>query len=626
VRHALVVLAVAIGACAETPSSVNAPPGALGDAGAGDAMPDDAGTRDAAADGSIPPPPFPQSLVGTDVPLSRIGILYSVWHAPAATVQRKIAAAGKTPLAMEDVLRSLAGPSPRSFADIYPNGEAAAAMNFFWMSTPKQGFYCLYRKRAGETGLLPDCPDIAATLANHARELLAAGVDHVVVDASNLTGVDAASDELQIRPTEVLFEEWAALRASGRITPQIAVWNPIPTGATQWSRYMAVYADPKYEGLVLHDKTTGKKVFFVVDSGGVLDASTLAQIEADGGKNDVVVQRMWTLGATDAKRDKWAFMSPCRDGGHATTTPVGLASCDQAYTPASALGSAVAVSPSYQTGYASLPWNAAGKLSGITFQKEWATALAIMPKNVFVSGWNEFIAQPQPNPFTGDPFARSVGLERDPGGARLFVDTFGSELARDIEPTVQNGTADYDLLASCARVFRANAASGTHGCSMAGETCCDSSRDATYVVVLSLHDDGASDSLLTTSAAERASLVAAGAYREVCARYGTPSAFCVNASEPRTPFGPFVAFAAPGQGRQAIQRCKAGAQHFYSKDAACEGQTREGLLAYVADVPSSSMPRRLERCHVVATGEYVEALGAACPSGAVDEGTLGYVR
>ena len=40
--------------------------------------------------------------------------------------------------------------------------------------------------------------------------------------------------------------------------------------------------------------------------------------------------------------------------------------------------------------------------------------ICTLPDWVFVSGWNEFVAQPQPNPYTGDPFARSVGLERDP--------------------------------------------------------------------------------------------------------------------------------------------------------------------------------------------------------------------
>ena len=41
-------------------------------------------------------------------------------------------------------------------------------------------------------------------------------VDHVVIDASNLSGLDGAGQLLQLRPTEVLFEEWAKLRRAGK--------------------------------------------------------------------------------------------------------------------------------------------------------------------------------------------------------------------------------------------------------------------------------------------------------------------------------------------------------------------------------------------------------------------------
>ena len=602
----------------ETPDSAASDAIDATDAAGGDAI--DARDGDAKIDASVVDP-LKESLVGVDVPSQRVGMFYLVWHAPAATAQREVAAKGGTPLTIEDVLRSGGASKLGDVVDKW--GVAGDAMGFYWNARPKLGFYCLYRARAGETGWVPDCPDIEATAARHAEQLVAAGVDFIVIDATNLTGLDRASDLLQLRPTEVLFEEWKKLRAAGKKTPQIAVWNAIDAGALQWRKFLDLYDDPSLDGLVMHDKKTGKKVFFVVDSSRAPDPTTLAAITSDGGKNDIVVQRMWTLDRTDAAIDRWAFMSYCDDGGRVTTSIVGNPSCNQPYTKSSALGSAVAVAPSFQTGYGSLPFGSAGKLSGLTFKRQWATALSVRPDYVFISGWNELISQPQPNPFASDPYAFSMGLEQDPDGRRLFVDTFGAELSRDIEPTEESGSLYYDLTTSCVRVFR----SGATSCSAASEPCCDVAASDVYRNVYALDNDGAHDDLLTTSEAERDALRAPGkGWRDVCSRYGTPTSFCTRSDDPSTPFGPFIAFAADAAGRKALYRCLVGSAHFYSLDPTCEGRTVESALVYLAQTKSSEMPRRAERCLRASTGAHFVALGAACPAGSTDEGTLGYVR
>ena len=152
--------------------------------------------------------------------------------------------------------------------------------------------------------------------------------------------------------------------------------------------------------------------------GATLRVAALGGISHQGGAGHApehyTTHDVRTLGKTDATLDRWAFMAACRSNGKETTSIVGEGPCDQAYTPKSSLGSAVAVAPSFQTGHGSLPLGAAGKLRGLTFQRQWATALSVMPDYVFVSGWNELVAQPQMNPFKTDPFAKSVGLERDP--------------------------------------------------------------------------------------------------------------------------------------------------------------------------------------------------------------------
>ncbi len=574
-------------------------------------------TTDAPAD-TKPEDPIAESLVGTDVPSPRVGMFYLVWHGPAANAMRTLAGKGAPQLTIEDVVRSN---GTKKLADMLQvHGLEGDAMAFYYHVRPKLGFYCVYRARPGETGHIPDCPDIEKTLTTHAAQLVAAGVDHVVIDATNLSGLDRAGDLLQLRPIEVLFEEWAKLRGKGIKTPQIAVWHAIPSGSAQWTGYQKLYANPAYDGLVMRDKKSGKKVFFIVDppdAGRFPDATIRAALASNGGKNDVVIQPMWTLDKTDPAVDRWAFMSWCHDGARITTNIVGAGACNQPHTAKSSIGSAIAVAPSFQTGYASHPFGSAGRLAGLTFKRQWQTAFAVKPDYVFISGWNEFTAQPQPNPLPSDPYSKSRGLDLDPDGHRLFVDEFGAEFGRDIEPTEEYGSAYYDLVKSCIRVFK-------KGGACAGEACCDLDASS-FTNVFALVHAGTNDTLLTTSRMERDALVGAG-WREVCSRYGSPTIFCSRGDEPKSPFGPFVAFAKEAPGRKALYRCLAGSKHFYTLDPGCEGQKVEGVLAYLPQSPTTESCRRVRRCYRESVGEHFVALGGACPAGARDEGFLGFVH
>ena len=120
--------------------------------------------------------------------------------------------------------------------------------------------------------------------------------------------------------------------------------------------------------------------------------------------------------------------------GDETTSVANATGCRQHLTTGSPLGTAMAVSPSYQINYGSLPFGAPGKLSGGTLQKQFAAVLAAQPSNVFISSFNEFIAQPQPNHFNS-PYAFSFGMPWDTAGRdSLWVDTYGWGFGRDIEP------------------------------------------------------------------------------------------------------------------------------------------------------------------------------------------------
>ena len=131
--------------------------------------------------------------------------------------------------------------------------------------------------------------------------------------------------------------------------------------------------------LVFVDDFRNQPVFFVPDNPVFPpDQGIREKIRARG----VVVVDMWANIAMSAyAQGKWVFMSPCTtpDTGEMTTSVVGLRSCDQRVTTSSPIGrrgTAVTVSPSYQMNYASLPFQAVGKLGGLTLRAQFQQAFA----------------------------------------------------------------------------------------------------------------------------------------------------------------------------------------------------------------------------------------------------------
>ena len=96
------------------------------------------------------------------------GILYEVWHTPAAHVVHRVQKSGAAhPLTVEGVIRSdgkfqladvKTGPDP-----VVPPGYTAEDVEqMIYNVEPQLGFYCLYRPRPGEnvTAETPVCPNI----------------------------------------------------------------------------------------------------------------------------------------------------------------------------------------------------------------------------------------------------------------------------------------------------------------------------------------------------------------------------------------------------------------------------------------------------------------------------------
>lgn len=586
-------------------------------------------TGDSPADSTDSPEDSPQDTgpLILDYPAKRVGIFYLTWHAYAWDAIDRIDPALR--YTAEDIVRG----GDLQFSDmVLDAGLYSEAAAFHWHQEPSLGFYSLYRPRPGEpTPPEPDgaagYPDTAGIAAAHAAMLWGAGIDFVYVDLTNLQGMSGFSDVLGVRPLEVLIEEWSALRRAGVPTPQIAAWLPLTdVGAAEpiFRPVLEAYAQAAPD-LILTDQPGGREVLFAVENGGMpIHPAHRAEIEAGG---RLVVPMWGNLSAAELAGGRAGWMQPCTSGGAFTTRVSPDAPCDQGYTANSPLGTVLSVSRSYQIGYASLPLQASGRQDGLTFQRQFATALAVQPDWLLINAWNEHIAQPQANPYDASltTLRRSMGVaDADHAGPDssadwLWVDMYGAEFNRDFEPTAEDGGAGLALLESCLRVWRTGALS----CSDGAEACCQ--RVEAPLAVRSVRIAGgalAGDHVPTLDAAEADALVASGAWEEVCNPFYGPPGECGGGT---TPDGPFSLYAGGGADRAGLYRCWSGADHFLSTDGACEGRTAERLLGYLSTVQTSAAPRPLLRCYVDG-GAHLYALDGNCPAGSRSEAVIGFVR
>ena len=576
-------------------------------------------------------------------PDQRVGIFYLAWHAYASDAIRKIAPSER--LTMEDVIRS---PGTMPSAMILDHGLYNEAAAFHYSVEPELGFYCLFRPRPGqapypEPDAIAPCPNISEVAAKHADLLWSAGVDFVFVDLTNIPFYSPFADVLGVRPAEVLAEEWRALRDKGVMTPQIAVWVPMPPkpagAAWTWEEVFAgLYDAPEYDDLILRDKVSGKKVLFAVENGGFpMDSGAVAAAESNGGKNDVMVVPMWgNLSAADLAAGRASWMQPCEapgppDGALQFTTLVAHQNpCNNRYTTTSKLGTVLSVSTSYQVGYASLPMQAAGRNEGLTLKKQFQTAFAVKPDWLLINSWNELIAQPQSNAgvTSQGPMGHSMGITPSADGSYdwLWVDTYGAEFARDLEPTVEYGDGPYQLMRSCIAAYKAG------GCSAApAEACCQIQPAYTLVHSMRVKDPDQNmdtDHVPTTAFNEVVALLGTGSFEQVCNPFFGPPSTCATGSN-LSGDAPFQLLAQPGPGRVALYRCFSGVDHFISPSSTCEGTTGEGLLGYVSTTRTSSTPRPLCRCYNGPAQTHFHWLGESCPTalpGVAHEAVLGYVK
>ncbi len=257
-----------------------------------------------------------------------------------------------------------------------------------------------------------------------------AGVDCLFVDVTNAF---TYPDEMK-----VLFDTARQMRAEGDTTPQIAFMlntNVPDTAQKLWDAY---YKDGKYKELWFLWK--GKPLILGNVAGKNKEGQPVPkelvdffnwrhswfETKADGWFGDGKGKWPWGdrtpqkpgLSPTGEVEEVAVYVAshPSRDIGrsYANKTPVKLDKNDMTTT--------------YD--------------QGIQFQEQWDSALKTDPPLIFITGWNEWVAQPQTTT------ARQAG-HRNFAGRKLkkdeisFVDNYNAEFSRDVDPMKGGYTDNY---------------------------------------------------------------------------------------------------------------------------------------------------------------------------------------
>jgi len=566
------------------------------------------------------------------------GILYEVWHAEAATSMAMVKEHGYPQHTVESVLRS----PNLTLNDVYPPLPTPYKSIDIYNVQPALGFYCLSSKRtANDT--LPDCPMRHQVAKSHAKMLVEAGFDYIAIDITNWPQINPATDVAVIRPLENLFDMWLELRAAGIATPSIVMWCTSPLASysdghdTTWNHLLQhFYNNATRASLIWTQEGTTQKTFMVPDNGSY-NQTVSALIASNGGRQDIQVIKVWALfGRSTFAQGTWGFFAPCTDAkGGFTTSMVGVGDCNQ-YSSNNTKNQTIEISASggYMLTQSALPFASTGHMRGLTLQRLFQKVLEQSAPNLFMSSFNEFIGGRQPAASTSN-IAINMGLPNDAQRGNVWVDTYASEFSRDIEPTVEGGSIIWNVAKDCVQLYKA------------GQMCSDSNRERpccstkdkfVWNNVWSLIGTNTlfgKKRLLTTSASEKNTLVANGAWKEVCHSIAGPTVFCTNTTIQDGRDGPFMLYNAQdvvetsGQ-LKPVYRCysKVTDTHWLSSRTSCNERTggvAESVVGFAASARGGGTLRELFRCE--GEDEWSHALDIGClKKNGTTEISLGFVR
>ena len=299
------------------------------------------------------------------------------------------------------------------FAANPDNPQFGGVSSFHWWGEPLFGYY---------VGFDP------FIIRKHAQMLSDAGVDVMVFDATN--------GPTYPKTYNAIFEVFAEMRAQGIKTPAVAFFGRQQAVDDVWKNVYQQNLHPE-----LWYRWKGQPLIMVKP-----EVELTPAIE-----EFFTVRRSWAWTGSAWFGDginKWAWLdhSP-QYAGMNPDLSIEQISVSIAQHPTTSIGRSNAgrKQPPVDK-YHDTPTMG----QGIYFAEQWKRALEIDPEFVFVTGWNEWIAQR----FVADKDGRFAGLPQKKGDS-IFVDGFSQEFSRDAEPTkLSIGDNYYYQLAENIRRFK----------------------------------------------------------------------------------------------------------------------------------------------------------------------------
>ena len=281
----------------------------------------------------------------------------------------------------------------------HPYGKAGA---FHWWGEPAVGYF------------LADDPWVHR---KNLQMLADAGVDVIFLDVTN-----AFTYPKNVR---ILCDAAEDMRRQGNPTPQIAFLTHSATAKTVATIYRDFYAKGLY-----------KDLWFQWDGKPLILGDRRSKMD-DGSPMDPKMVDFFTWRdswAWDPGQDKWQWLDkyPQRPGWHTDPATPEEVPVSIAGHPVDSLGRSYHSDESWGQG-AEPPVDTQSRTNtsgeGRQFAQQWQRALKIDPQFIFVTGWNEWVAQrfltDGPRTFAGRPEVK---------GETFFVDNFNEEFSRDAMP------------------------------------------------------------------------------------------------------------------------------------------------------------------------------------------------
>ncbi len=301
-----------------------------------------------------------------------VGIFYFNWHAAFGNPQ------------VHDIAKILkANPTAPQWGPVQAP--------HYW-SEPRFGYY------------RPDDPWV---IRKHVQMLVDAGVDVLMLDATNALTYDAEREALCTVLTQ--------MQAEGRRVPKIALFAYAQHQAVVRHLWTTFYQPGNHRDLWFHWK--GRPLLLTPTEGLSEEVKAFFTLRTSWA---------WSRGHAwfGDGRDKWPWLdfAPQTPGWHeapdkAECVPVGVSQHSTSHVGRSFHGSRQPAPAECRPG------------EGLYFDEQWRHALPHNPEFIFVTGWNEWVAQR----FLSDGTMTFLGRVLPPGET-FFVDLYDPEFNRDIEP------------------------------------------------------------------------------------------------------------------------------------------------------------------------------------------------